>query len=55
MSKFLKVFGFIAFSFSFANAQLFHQNSNMIERFEIWIKIHKIKANDYLSKYFYIC
>jgi len=46
MSKFLKVFGFIAFIFSFASAQLFHQDPNMIERFEIWIKIHKIQAND---------
>lgn len=46
MSKFLKFLGLFATLATFANSQIFHQDSSVIERFKNWVDTHRIQAND---------
>jgi C1A family cysteine protease len=46
MSSLLKLFGFFAIVCGFVSAQIFHPESNLIERFKNWVITHKIQAND---------
>ena len=46
MSKFLKLFSFVASLFVIVNSQLSHSDSSVIERFRNWVDTHRIQAND---------
>lgn len=46
MSKFSKFLGLFATLATFANSQIFHQDSSVIERFRTWVDTHRIVAND---------
>ncbi len=46
MFNFFKVFGFFATFAIIINAQIFHQDSSVIERFKNWVDIHRIQARD---------
>lgn len=46
MSKFLKFLGLFVSLATFANSQIFHPDSSVIERFRNWVDTHRIQAND---------